>query len=114
MLRWQPGRQGTEYRKLLLAQGRCWDLYIIDIRAGTSIPTHIDPVPGRRHWRLNFSLWGDGDAFRGASAFRAGPLVVFRPDITPHAVSKLRRRMVLLSFGFTRPDGSVAASADGR
>ncbi len=29
-LRWQPGRQGTGYRKLLLAQGRRWDLYVLD------------------------------------------------------------------------------------
>lgn len=107
MLRWQTGRQGTRYRKLMLAHGHSWDLYVIDIAAGTSIPTHVDRVPERRHWRLNLRLSGD-DGFRGDAAFRVGPLVVFRPDITPHSMDKVARRVVLLSFGFARPDGSVA------
>jgi len=113
MRRWQTGRHGTRYRKLLLAQGRSWDLYVIDIAAGTSIPTHVDRVPGRRHWRMNIRLWGD-DGFRGDVVFRVGPLVVFRPDITLHSMDKVGWRVILLSFGFTRPDGSVAASADAR
>jgi hypothetical protein len=102
MRRWQQGRQGTRYRKLLLAHGRSWDLYVIDIAAGTSIPTHVDRVSGRRHWRMNLRLLGD-DGFRGKAALRLGPLVVFRPDITPHSMDKVARRVVLLSCGFARP-----------
>jgi hypothetical protein len=83
---------------LLLAQGRSWDLYVIDYPPGTSIPTHTDPVPGRSHWRANLRLWGE-DAFDGESVFRIGPLVVFRPDVMPHAVSTVKRRRVLISFG---------------
>jgi hypothetical protein len=97
-LRWTPGRQGTGYRKLLLAQGRRFDLYVIDYPPGTSVPTHVDPVPGRRHWRANLRLWGD-DAFDGDAVVRFGRLVVFRPDVTPHAVSTVRRRRVVLSLG---------------
>lgn len=96
--RWEKGRQGTGYRKLLLAQGTRWDLYVLDYPAGTAIPTHVDPVPGRRHWRANLVLWGER-AFQGKAALRVGPLVVFRPDITPHAVAKVRRRRIVLSFG---------------
>jgi hypothetical protein len=96
--RWQPGRQGTGYRKLLLAQGRRWDLYVLDYPRGTSIPTHVDPVPGRRHWRANLVLWGER-SFQGAAVLRIGPLVVFRPDVTPHAVEQVTRRRVVLSFG---------------
>lgn len=96
--RWQRGRQGTGYRKLLVAQGRRWDLYVLDYPPGTSIPTHVDPVPGRRHWRANLVIWGE-DAFAGDTVLRAGPLVVFRPDVMPHAVTRVVRRRVVLSFG---------------
>ena len=96
--RWQPGRQGTGYRKLRIAQGRRWDLYVLDYPPGTSIPTHTDPVPCRRHWRANLVVWGER-AFEGDAVLRVGPLVVFRPDVTPHAVTTVGRRRVVLSFG---------------
>jgi hypothetical protein len=96
--KWQPGRQGTGYRKLVLAQGRRWDLYVIDYPAGTSIPTHVDPVPGRRHWRANLVVWGER-TFQGDAVLRVGPLVVFRPDVTPHSVVTVKRRRLVLSFG---------------
>jgi hypothetical protein len=96
--RWQPGRQGTGYRKLLLAQGRRWDLYVLDYPAGSSIPVHTDPVPGRRHWRANLVLLGER-TFEGDAVVRVGPLVVFRPDVTPHAVARVTRRRVVLSLG---------------
>jgi len=97
-LRWQPGRQGTGYKKLLVAQGRHWDLYVLDYPAGTSIPTHLDPVPGRRHWRANLVVWGER-AFEGDTVLRVGPFVVFRPDVMPHAVTTVRRRRIVLSLG---------------
>jgi hypothetical protein len=81
-----------------LAQGRRFDLYVIDYPPGTSIPTHVDPVPGRQHWRANLRLWGD-DTFDGDAVLRVGRLVVFRPDVMPHAVSTVRRRRVVLSLG---------------
>jgi hypothetical protein len=96
--RWQPGRQGTGYRKLLVAQGARWDLYVLDYPPGTSIPTHGDPVPGRKHWRANLVLWGQ-EAFEGNAVVRVGPLVVFRPDVTPHAMRSVVRRRVVLSLG---------------
>jgi hypothetical protein len=97
-LRWQPGRQGTGYRKLLVAHGRRWDLYLLDYPVGAFVPEHVDPVPGRHHWRANLVLWGER-AFQGEAVLRLGPLVVFRPDVTPHAVSTVGRRRVVLSFG---------------
>jgi hypothetical protein len=83
---------------MLLAQGRRWDLYVLDYPPGTRIPTHVDPVPGRRHWRANLVLWGER-AFEGDAVLRLGPLVVFRPDVMPHAVARVTRRRVVLSFG---------------
>jgi hypothetical protein len=96
--RWQPGRQGTGYRKLLLASGRRWDLYVLDYPPGTSIPTHVDPVPNRRHWRANLVMWGD-QSFEGDAVLRFGRLVVFRPDVMPHSVATVTRRRIVLSFG---------------
>lgn len=97
-LRWENGRQSTGYRKLLLAQGARWDIYLLDYPPGTAIPTHVDPVPGRKHWRANLVVWGER-AFQGDAALRVGPLVVFRPDITPHAVARVERRRIVLSLG---------------
>jgi hypothetical protein len=98
-MRWEPGRQGTGYRKLRLASGRRWDLYVIDYPPGTAIPEHTDPVPGRRHFRTNLRLWG-ADAYVGGALLRLGPLVVFRPDVMPHGVRDVgSRRRVVLSFG---------------
>ena len=97
-LRWQPGRQGTGYRKLLLARGKRWDLYVLDYPPGTAIPEHVDPVLGRRHWRANLVLWGER-AFEGDAWLRVGPLVVFRPDVTPHSVARVTRRRIVVSLG---------------
>jgi hypothetical protein len=99
-MRWEQGRQGTGYRKLLLRRGSNWDLWVLDYPVGTSIPRHTDPLPNKkRHFRANIRLLGEEDLFEGESLFRLGRLVVFRPDIMPHAVSQVRRRRVLLSFG---------------
>jgi hypothetical protein len=98
LFRWERGRQDTGYRKLLLARGGRWDLYVLDYPPGTSIPTHTDPVEGRKHWRANLVLWGER-AFEGDAALRVGPLVVFRPDVMPHGVATVERRRVVLSFG---------------
>jgi hypothetical protein len=96
--RWEPGRQGTGYRKLLLAQGKRWDFYVLDYPPGTAIPKHVDPVKGRQHWRANLVVWGER-TFEGDAVLRVGPLVVFRPDVMPHAVGRVTRRRVVLSFG---------------
>lgn len=71
---------------------------MLDYPPGTAIPAHVDPVPGRRHWRANVVLWGER-AFEGDAVLRVGPLVVFRPDVMPHGVANVSRRRVVLSFG---------------
>jgi hypothetical protein len=97
---WVKGRQGTGYHKNLLAQGSNWDLYLIFYPKGTFIPTHTDPVEGKRHYRANLVLWGP-DSFGGKAIVRLPRFAFFRPDITPHSVRKVvgGSRMVL-SFGF--------------
>jgi hypothetical protein len=104
-LRWEEGRQGTGYRKLLLGRGEHWDLWVIDYPPGTFIPRHVDPVPGRRHWRVNLRLRGE-DVYEGDFVWRLGPLLVFRPDVMPHAVRTTAARRLVLSLGFTTPASS--------
>src|SRR5258708_15512001 len=85
-LRWEAGRQGTGYRKLRLGRGRRWDLYLIDYPPGTSIPEHVDPVPGRRHWRGEPRPPGGGGLERGAGLPpRPPPLLPPRPLPPPGA-----------------------------
>src|SRR3982750_3791869 len=58
-LRWQRGRQGTGYDKLLLVANPLlipFDLYLLRFPDGTEIPPHKDPVTGKRHYRLNIIL----------------------------------------------------------
>jgi len=94
---WEQGRQGTGYRKLRLAQGKHWDLYVLDLPAGINVPTHTDVVPGRQHWRASFVLCGE-QSLQVDGAIRLGRLVVFRPD-RPHSLPVLGRRRIELSFG---------------
>jgi len=101
MFNWQEGRQGTGYRKLQLLSSKLLscDAYIIDYKPNTHIPTHTDPVKGKRHYRLNILLWGN-DEFVGETIFSTKRIKFFRPDIAAHSVSNVRSRRVIFSFGF--------------
>ena len=64
---WEEGRVGTGYRKLTLFRGHRFlpfDCYLIDYPIGSSVPTHTDPIPGKRHFRLNILLMGE-DVYGG-------------------------------------------------
>jgi len=57
--RWQKGRQGTGYDKMLLLTLRWplrFDSYLIRYPEGSEIPPHRDPVQQGRHYRLNIIL----------------------------------------------------------
>ena len=99
MRQWEKGRQGTGYRKLLLARGHRWDAWLLDYPVGVEVPEHTDGVSEGRHWRLNIRLFGE-DTFAGRAVFRRGRFVLFRPDVMPHAVKPVKRRRMVLSFGF--------------
>jgi hypothetical protein len=58
MFKWEIGRQGTGYRKLLLCKGKSFDFWIIDYPIGSYIPTHTDPIVGKKHYRINIRLVG--------------------------------------------------------
>lgn len=93
-MKWEPGRQGTGYRKLRLAHGESWDCYLMDYPPGSFIPPHTDPVPGKAHHRFNLVLWGK----RGFEP-RAR---MFRPDLELHEVPTITPRRVVFSIGWVR------------
>jgi len=102
---WEPGRQGTGYRKLLLAHGLSWDAYVIDYPPGSHIPIHRDQVVGKKHYRLNIVLLGDPQAFFvafGHTLFQRGRVILFRPDEILHGVEPIERRRVVFSVGWAK------------
>ena len=92
MRRWKPGRQGTGYRKLLLAQGRWplpFDAWLLHFPEGSYVPVHRDPTEGQ-HWRLNIILKAadQGGTFISRGTVWDGPrLKIFRSDLCAHAVT---------------------------
>jgi hypothetical protein len=96
IFRWQRGRQGTGYDKMLLATARWplpFDCYLLRYPDGSEIPVHTDPVPRGRHFRLNIILktakaGGEFISF-DRPIFATKRIVLFRPDISPHFVRKV-------------------------
>lgn len=101
MFKWEQGRQGTGYRKLLLASNhKTWDIYILDYPTGTYIKPHTDPVLKGKHYRLNIVLCGAAK-FNGETIFSIGNTVhLFRPDIIEHSVDNVTKRRIVLSIGY--------------
>ncbi len=99
--KWQQGRQGTGYRKLLLATNRkTWDLYLLDYPKGAYITPHVDPVPSGKHFRLNIILYGSAK-FNGETLFYMGNRIhFFRPDIVTHSIDNVIKRRIVLSLGW--------------
>lgn len=96
-LRWTKGRQGTGYEKLkIFEMGHSRiggiDAYLLLYKPGDSIPVHVDPVPGKRHYRLNLTLRNakeGGELWVEKTIIKLGPLTIFRSDLAKHAVTPL-------------------------
>lgn len=93
--RWQRGRQGSGYDKMLLLTA-AWplrfDSYLIRYPAGSQIPPHTDPVQAGRHYRLNVVLKASpsGGAFIcKAPIYASGRIKLFRPDVSQHSVTQV-------------------------
>ena len=106
-LTWQQGRQGTGYRKCLLATFTWpvpWDLYLLDYPKDSFVPPHQDVVSEGRHIRCNLILKQatHGGHFLCPAMKVSGPrLFVFRPDLYVHQVTPVEEgRRWVLSFGF--------------
>ncbi|WP_431635496.1 hypothetical protein ACQVBX_16595 [Dyella sp. KULCS107] len=93
--RWQKGRQGSGYDKMLLLTGRWplpFDSYLIRYPEGSEIPPHTDPVTEGRHYRLNLVLKSPklgGDFVCASPIFASRRIKLFRPDACEHSVTKV-------------------------
>ena len=117
--RWQRGRQGSGYDKLLLG-GLPWpipcDGYLLRFPSGACVPPHVDRVPSGRHYRLNIIL---RPARRGGEFVCARPIYVnrrvklFRPDVETHSVTRIEEgTRWVLSIGWVRgPRGDTRPAA---
>lgn len=95
---------------MLLATARFpvrFDLYLLRYPVGSSVPAHVDPVDGQRHFRLNLVL---REAKVGGRFICADPIFetrrikVFRPDQSEHSVSQIQEGLrLVLSLGWVRP-----------
>ncbi|MEL7296194.1 MAG: 2OG-Fe(II) oxygenase [Pseudomonadota bacterium] len=106
-LRWRSGRQQTGYEKMLLGINPFivpWDCYLLRYKEGAEIPSHTDPVDGRKHYRVNVVLSEaeDGGEFEcDTPIFASRRIKFFRPDQQPHSVSRVNAgTRYVLSFGW--------------
>lgn len=107
--RWQRGRQGTGYDKMLLATGRWplpFDSYLLRYPDGAEIPPHTDPVQAGRHYRLNIVLKSSpsgGDFVCASPIFSSKRVKLFRPDACEHSVTRVAGgSRYVLSLGWVR------------
>lgn len=93
--RWQRGRQGTGYDKMLLLTAHWpipFDGYLIRYPDGSAIPPHRDTVATGRHYRLNVILkspQSGGEFVCGEPIFSTKRIKLFRPDISEHSVTRV-------------------------
>jgi hypothetical protein len=93
--RWQRGRQGTGYDKMLLLTAPWpvpFDSYLIRYPEGSEIPPHTDPVQSGRHYRLNVILKSPksgGEFVCAAPLFATRRIKLFRPDACEHSVTRV-------------------------
>lgn len=107
--RWQRGRQGTGYDKMLLATARWpipFDSYLIRYPEGSAIPPHTDPVSNGRHFRLNIVLKSPkagGEFICKTPIFESQRVKVFRPDACEHGRREPVRLFPRLGSEVARP-----------
>lgn len=110
-MKWQKGRQETDYEKLRLYSFRIWklgfDAYVLKYKPDTYLKLHRDPVPSGKHWRLNIG-WGDSQFYicdypRSKCGIHLGKfsLYFFRPDVYLHGLS-VYGKTYKLSLGFVK------------
>ena len=91
--RWQRGRQGSGYDKMLLFTAMWpipFDSYLIRYPEGSQVPPHKDPVTKGRHYRLNVILKAPkagGEFICANPLFATSRLKLFRPDQCEHSVT---------------------------
>lgn len=95
-LRWQTGRQGTGYDKMLLALNHKlipFDCYLLRFPEGVSIPPHRDQVTTGKHYRLNMIVKtsdSGGEFICEQNILNLPRIKLFRPDIYVHQVTEVK------------------------
>ena len=93
--RWQRGRQGSGYDKMLLHTTRwpiVFDAYLIRYPEGSEVPPHTGPVTVGRHFRLNVILKSPksgGDFVCADPIFATRRVKSFCPDACEHSVTRV-------------------------
>jgi len=93
--RWQHGRQGTGYDKMLLLTAPwpiAFDCYILRYPDGSEVPPHKDPVARGRHYRLNIILKSPrsgGEFVCSSPLFASKRIKLFRPDSCEHSITRV-------------------------
>lgn len=108
--RWQDGRQGTGYQRMLLLTASWpvpFDCYLLRYPTGSFIPQHVDPVePGAQHFRLNVILKrarSGGNFVVKHCLWANSRIKLFRPDQEPHEVLRVTQgERWVLSFGWKK------------
>ena len=99
--KWKQGRQGTGYNTLTLVNSSRFDFHIVTYPVGSYIPPHVDELEsGRKHYRLNVLLCGDDTFECQKVVFKWWRFTLFRPDVNIHSVPLVKKKRILLSFGF--------------
>lgn len=96
---WFEGRQGTGYLRKTLLSLSFMDAHILKYPVGTFIPAHKDPIPGRKHYRLNIRLKGPDNFMCKWTIFRWWRICLFRPDQCLHSVNVCNEERIVLSIG---------------
>lgn len=93
---WEEGRQHTGYFKKLIRRSTFpigHDILLLKYPKGARIPWHLDPVEGKKHYRMNVELNSsfDGGNFETEHdvMFSMGPVNIFRPDKNKHRVTEV-------------------------
>ncbi|MFG6461683.1 2OG-Fe(II) oxygenase [Roseateles sp. DXS20W] len=109
--RWQRGRQGSGYDKMLLLTARWplpFDSYLIRYPEGSAIPPHADPVQAGRHYRLNIVLKASprgGEFVCATPIWQSRRIKFFRPDTCEHSVTRVEGgSRYVLSVGWVLKD----------
>lgn len=93
--RWQRGRQGSGYDKMLLLTAPWpipFDSYLIRYPEGSEIPPHTDPVKSGRHYRMNVVLKSPragGEFVCKTPIYESKHVKIFRPDTCEHSVTRV-------------------------
>lgn len=109
--RWQRGRQGSGYDKMLLLTARWplpFDSYLIRYPEGSAIPPHTDPVQTGRHYRLNLVVKASprgGEFICATPIWQSRRIKLFRPDACEHSVTRVEGgSRYVLSLGWVLKD----------